>query len=392
MNKQLMISFGMTLFAASLFAGPQKSDPVCAAFPDWQGIADKGRLWGRALTPSDLRHKITVVIEFDDAKKLQGLLPLTEGPLRMVSTPDHSVEWLIAEDLGRDATVVFSYFGTEKDHEAVTKALLGYKGEDKNISSAITSVRSASSGYERVTFPGAPDATGKRPYIYVMGPTGKEPLFQGELNAATIKSLKAAASKAKSAMHAEGANWEANYGMLPEESKYRAMIKKAIDKQKPLKPVADKILKDVTSKDAAVAAEAQMAYDAIIQGRSELENRIFLEYQKSPARAKYDMEVLFKLWPSEKKKFEKAVAFMKTIPEADQLYRMVSKVMAWSKPDFAPKNAGEAKKIVAELNKMKKMLEKLKEAKQVEVQNTAVMLDAQLDELIGTIPALVPSK
>lgn len=398
MKKLLLSSLAVLSIGAVLAAAPKggKSEPVCAAFPDWQGLSEKNKVWGRDLTPSDLRHKITVVIEFEKGGEgLQSLFPVLNQAMNLVPAIDHSIDWLTAEDLPRDVVIVFCNRGSAKEHETIMEAFK-YKGDEQSMTAAIQAVRSNSSCYDGVGFTGSPDTTGKRPYMYVMGPTGKEPLFQGEVNPANVKAIVAAGKKAKGAMHADGANWEPNYGMLPEESKYRKMIKDAIDKPidkvKPLKPVADKILKDVSSKDEAVAAEAQMAYDALIQARSELVNRIMLEYRASPPRARCDMDLLFKLWPSEKKKFEKALAFMKTLPEADQLYKMLKQLTVWSKPDFAPKNASDAKKIVAELGKMKKILEKLKESKNITVQNAALVMDGQIDELTGTIPSLVPSK
>ena len=71
---------------------------------------------------------------------------------------------------------------------------------------------------------------------------------------------------------------------------------------------------------------------------------------------------------------------------------MYCKLMAWSEPDFTCKNGGEVKKIIGELNKMKKDLEKLKESKVIVVQNGALLMDAQVDELISLIPTKVPEK
>ena len=71
---------------------------------------------------------------------------------------------------------------------------------------------------------------------------------------------------------------------------------------------------------------------------------------------------------------------------------MFCKLMTWAGPDFTCKNAGEAKKIVAELNKMKKDLEKLQESKVIVVQNGALTMATQVDELIALIPTKVPEK
>ena len=71
---------------------------------------------------------------------------------------------------------------------------------------------------------------------------------------------------------------------------------------------------------------------------------------------------------------------------------MFCKVMVWADPAFTCKNAGEAKKIVAELNKMKKDLDKLKKSEVIVIQNGALLMDTQVDELIATIPSRLPEK
>ena len=52
----------------------------------------------------------------------------------------------------------------------------------------------------------------------------------------------------------------------------------------------------------------------------------------------------------------------------------------------------KAEKFVAELNKMKKDLEKLQESKVIVVQNGALTMATQVDELIALIPTKVPEK
>ena len=139
-------------------------------------------------------------------------------------------------------------------------------------------------------------------------------------------------------------------------------------------------------------AEAQVAYDALSQTRSDLLFRIRLEARACPHRAYYDFQQLVKYWPSEKKKLDDVMARLKAIPDAEKLSKMFCKAMTWSEPDFECKNAGEAKKIVAELKKMKTQLAKMKESKVIVVQNGALLLDSQIDTLVETIPDRVAGK
>ena len=54
---------------------------------------------------------------------------------------------------------------------------------------------------------------------------------------------------------------------------------------------------------------------------------------------------------------------------------------------FSPKNAGEARKLVAELRKYKKGLAPLKTHTVISRQNTAILLDADVDTLIEKFSA-----
>jgi CRISPR/Cas system CSM-associated protein Csm2 small subunit len=243
--------------------------------------------------------------------------------------------------------------------------------------------------YDNVTFVGGPETEGKRPYFYVLGPTGTEPLAQGKLDDAGVKAGREAIAKGKAQM-AKSAKWQKFYGTA--DPAHFPSIAKAIEKGKPLGPVATAIQKDVLSKDAEKAREAQVAYDALSQTRSDLLFRITLEARACPHRAYYDFQQLVKFWPSEKKKLDDVMARLKAIPDAEKLSKMFCKAMTWSEPDFECKNAGEAKKIVAELKKMKTQLAKMKESKVIVVQNGALLLDSQIDTLVETIPDRVAGK
>ncbi|MBQ0033314.1 MAG: hypothetical protein KBT68_11015 [bacterium] len=385
----------------ALWSAPAKVDPVAEGYPDWQGISAKGYIMGREICPSDLRHKVTVVVEIEPGEKLQSQLILVGGFVAQtgLSRMEFGANWETLE-LPRDVIVVVSNCGggKDKDHEAIKEALK-YKGESQSDSQALSAVRSMGCAmYDDVTFTGAPDSTGKRPFVYVMGPEGREPLCQGTLNATMARTANAVITKGKRQIAGWETKWRPFYGNV-NEPKSHPQLAKTLEKGKsaktcPLDPVAKALLADVKNKDAEKAKEAQILYDALNQTRSDLVMRIIMEAGACPHRAYYDVQELLKYWPSEKKRLEPVFARFKSIPGAEKLAKIFIKLKAWDDPEFTVKNAGEAKKIVVELNKMKKDLEKLKDPEKnpVVIQNGASLLDMKVDELIEAVPAKVPSK
>ena len=385
------------LMPMALLAGPaSKLDPVAEGYPDWQGIDAKSYVCGREICPSDLRHKVTVVLEIEPGANLQSQLVMAApfGTATGLATMGFGVNWEDYE-LPRNVMFVVSNRGNggAKDHEAILEALK-YKGDDQQKSAGLRSYQSSACAvYDGVTFTGAPDSTGKRPYVYVMGPTGKEPLYQGALDAAGVKAAQAAIAKGKKEIEGWESKWQPFYGNIP-EPKYLPLLAKTLEKGKtaklaPLKAVEAAALKNVVSKDEEKAKEGQILFDAMSQTRSDLVMRIKMEVGACPHRAYYDIQELLKYWPGEKKRLDAAYAKLKANPEVEPLAKMFCKLMEWSKPDFTCKNAGEAKKIVQDLNKMKKSIEKMKESKNISVQNGAQLIDMKIDELVSVIPTKV---
>ena len=378
-------SFAFAACAAlELVAAPVvKLEPVAAGFPQWQGVSPKSYVFGREITASDLRHKATVVVEFEPNEKLKEQFLVASGLLGATGLMGlgEGSGWETLE-MPRDVILLFSNRGS-KDPDGIKEALKVTKSEE-NMLAYIRGTMIPF--YDNVTFVGGPETEGKRPYFYVMGPTGTTPLAQGKLDAAGVKTARAAIAKAKSQI----GKWQKFYGTAdPTHFPARA---KAIEKGKPLGPVATAIQKDVLSKDADKARESQIVYDALCQTRDDLVFRIAMEARACPHRAYYDFQHLVKYWPSEKKKLDDVMARLKSIPDAEKLAKMFCKAMAWAEPDFECRNAGEAKKIVAELKKMKTQLVKMKESKIIVVQNGALLLDSQIDTLVETIPDRVAGK
>ena len=397
MKMSMMTMVGALMPAMLLAAGPAaKVDPVVEGYPDWQGAVEKNHVNGRYICASDLRHKILVVLDIDVDDSLQsnlikaGDLTNLDG-LYGLGTGGENFETLV---MPRNVMFVINLYGY-KEIDPVKTALKIPKEADESTARILSIMRSATM-YTGLTFTGAPDTTGKRPYVYVMGPTGKEPVYQGAWGATSQRDVQKAVSQQKKKMADDGFVWVPFYGSVTEPKNF-PVLAKTLEKSKAGKPVSmtaveKELQKGILSKDPEKAAEAQILYDAVNQTRSDLVMRIMMEYRICPHRAVYDLQQLLKFWPGEKKKLDVVTAKIKSNPEANKLAQMFCKIMVWADPNFTCKNAGEAKKIVGELNKMKKDLEKLKESKIIEIQNGALLMDSQVDELISVIPAKVPEK
>ena len=397
---KLFLTMFFAWCAATVLAGPAvKIDPVADAYPDWQGITAKGYISGREICPSDLRHKVTIVVEVEPNDKLmEQLASFRSLTMRtgFSSTLTVGANWEDAE-LPRNVILLVSVRGGAK-HAIITDILSSYRNiKDQETQSAISSLGgNGCSFYDDVTFTGAPDTTGKRPFVYVMGPTGRTPLFQGALNAEGIKGAIDAIEKGKKEIAAWNPQWRPYFGNI-EEPKYHPLFAKTLEKAKhaklaPLDALAKSLLADVKAKETEKANEAQVLYDALNQTRSDLTLRIQMEAATCPHRACWDILTLSKYWPSEKKRVEAVAAKIKANPEADALAKIFCKAMEWEDPDFTCKSAADAKKIVVELNKMKKTLEKLKESKANVIQNGASLLGMKIDDLITSVPSKVAEK
>ena len=399
--KTMTVAILAALASAAAFAGPaDKLDPVADGFPDWQGMTAKNYIRGRiGATASDLRHKVTIVIDVEPNEKLAAQMLdaadlLVNNSVRIAFPEGGAMDTWMPQ---RDVIGVVSCWGGA-NHKVFEDALTAKKGADIEVARRLAVYRDLGCYvYDNVTFTGAPDSTGKRPYVYVMGPSGKEPIWQGPLNAAAGKEVRVAIAKGRKAMKDWGAPWRPFFGYIA-EPKFHPQLAKTLEKAKtaksaPLDPVAKAILADVKSKDEEKAKEAQVLFDAINQTRSDMLTRITLLSGKYPHLAIADLTDFVKYWPGEKKNLATAYERIKKHPEAEFLAKLYVKAKVWADPEFTCKNAGEAKKIVAELTKAKKAIAKLKDsAKDIPIQDAALLLDVKLDELISSIPSRVAGK
>lgn len=395
--RSLMFAVCVSAVSSVVFSGVSSEDEkVAAGFPIWQGVSERNYVMGREICPSDLRHKATVVFELEPNDKLQkSFLEIGEIlSLDPLTVSNFGENWE-TRILSRDVIFLISIRGErKKDFDAfLASALKAPKDSPEYTRTLLSRIGGANAPvYFNVTMNGGPDTTGKRPYVYALGPVGKELIYEGALNGLeTLRTLRGVIGKAKESMARFANPWRPFFGSLAEEDYPRALVK-ALEKGKTAKtsslvPVEQGLLKDVVAADDAKAASSQIAYDALEQTRSDLVMRIKMECRECPHRAVYDLQQLLKFWPGEKKRLETIAAKLKADPDATKLSQIFCKTIVWADPEFVCKNVGEAKKIVLELGKMKKVLGKLKESANIAVQNGAILLDAQIDELMTTVPS-----
>lgn len=369
----------ITCLAATAAFGANKST-VATGYPDWIVPGGKAHSFGREITPSDLRHKVTIVALFD-AKKAKEHLPKMAFLVKYFAAHFNGISLVDVSDqeLPRNTTVVFSNIGDKKDAEIVETV------KDSAFTKKYYRMGIAPTGipyYDGVTFPGAPVPEGGLPYIYIMGPEGTDPIYKGNPDPAAIDAVVRKALK-------EMPKWRPYYGFLEETKTYGKQLADALGKGKPLDGVSAAARRGCLSSDPEVAKESQIIYDAIEQARSDLMHRIVMESSVSPHCTISDITTLTKFWPKTKKTVDPIRQKILSNPAIAQLAGIYVKFHEWENPDFRCKNAAETKRILAELAKMKRQIAPHKESKLISVQDVALLLDAKIDELISVVPTKV---
>lgn len=375
--------------AGIAFAKPA-AEPVAAGFSNWTGVTPKNHVAGRVIEPSDLRQRVTVVVEMDvdpkdeKATKLGDQLRLTGELARNDSFPAGASNWDDLEILPRKCLIVASLNGACTSRQ-VAQAATTRKDEEaeKNMGSHWVQ-RSPLAFYTDLKLVGGPDNGGKYPYVYVMGPTGTEPVWKGVYSAAVHKEVVRAISKAAGGI----GEWTPLTGVA--EPQFFKKEAEDLRQGKPAKAVLAKLKGAFADKDEEKAKEAQVMYDAVYQYRSDLIARIRCEIGASPARAYVDMQRLFALFPADKKLLGDLDQRLKANKSAAALGKMYEKFMAWNRPDFQFKNAAEAKKAVKLVESWKKPLQKISEDQtDTALAGEAALVLAQLDMLISSLPSKV---
>lgn len=390
MRKSFFAAAFCSAFAAVSVAAP-KSVPVAEGFLDWEGLDAKNYLYGRLATPSDLRQRVVIYLVVDGAKFTNDALPDFATLPTLASLPsDHLVQWE-TQEMPREKIMIVSVVNTDRklDPESFADVFKVPKDAKPTEASIYSSWKlSRSSFYKNVTIAGAEEmALDKLPYVAVYGATGTEPVYKKEnWSKDDIKSVRAAVGKAVK----ELPEWTAPLGIS--DPQFFPTLKKDLAKGKPAQRLLAQLVSGIKSKNPDQAKEAQIMYDALNQYKNDLRLRIELEYKAAPARAYYDFQTLVKMFPSEKKKLQKIDLMMKQNKEVGAIGKIFEKIMLWNSDDFVCKNAGEAKKIVMELKKIRKALDALANSQDTHVQGEAMLFQSQIDSLIEIIPTKVPQK
>lgn len=365
---------------------------VAPGYADWTGFEAKNRLRGRILSASDLRQRVTVVAllkpDPKDAEcvKFGDDLRLLAGLTSLASAPDWVFPWDDpATELPRKCLVLAVLRG-KCTGKMISKAIAPRPAEGDQSQAAGWQAPSVSF-YSNAEMVNGPDDTVQYPYVYVMGPDGTEPLWKGTYVKGSLTEISKVVRKAVDGL----GDWTPLTGVAePQHFKKEAM---ELRQDKPAKPVLAKLQKGMTDSDAEKAKEAQIMYDAIWQYRSDLIYRIREEHTTAPARAFVDLQKLVRLFPQEKKSLQAIDAKLKSTKTTPVLGKMFEKYAEWSRPDFAFKNASEAKKAVQLVNTWRKPLEKMaNDQGDVALAGEASLILSQIDGLAETLATKVPQK
>ena len=388
MNKKTVFAALMAMSAAAVAAPPK--DPVAEGYMDWDGVTPKNMIMGRLITPSDLRHRAVIYVVFDANTLTNDKVPDYAALPQFIQIPaDHLTQWE-TQELPREKIMIVSVRNLgKKDAKEFAAVFKPPKNADITVSGKYTGwVNNKIPFYRDVTpIPGAEVADENLPYVAVYGGAGTEPLYTKEKwTSADAKDLRAAVKKARDGLE----EWKPPLGVA--EPQFFKKVAADMAKGKPAQGMLNQLKGGIKSKNPEQAKEAQIMFDALNQYKSDLMMRIQLEFSAAPARAYYDFQTLVKLFPSEKKNLQAIDAKIKANKEIGALGKIFEKIMLWSREDYVCKNAGEAKKNVMELQKIKKMLDALANSQNAQLQGEAMLFQTQIDTLIDLMPTKVPQK
>ena len=356
-----------------------EAEPVVDGFVKWtglDGIRGSG-LW-RHVTPSDLRGRFVIVVEIDDTKPVVAQLRSMISVRHLDFCPDVGFDWNFTP-VNRDVMVVYNLHNlSEADLAEVVKdeRLMGYFSLEMCY-------------FSNVTFEGAPDSESERPYVYVMGPEGKDPLYKGKMDPAkTAKDIRETIAEARTSLP----EWHPWYGYVNRVKHFKG-VETAIIGGKPFAPAIASLKKALESKNQEIAVEAQRLYDAIGRTKGDLLYRVKREWFEAPLAAKCDLEEVVKRFPAMKGELAPLLERLeKAHPNAGLICKHYALYRKYADPLFCPKSKAEVKKIVAELSKAKLAAATLADDKDVAIQNLAMTLPGHIDELIAELPTRIKEK
>lgn len=365
-----MLGCCLTMPCGALVVGNTAGVPVAAGYPNWQGVEPGNYVCGLQVCPSDLRHRATVVVEFE-AENADTQLPMVAQLVRW-SVPYGEETWEFY-DMSHNYMVLFSNRG-KRDKAAMAKLKAFLDGKDNWMYKC----QDAAPIYHDVRFPGGPDAKGKYPMVYAMPFEGTEPLVSAYADKDGLNKAMSAARGVCAQRQKFG--WKDFTGVA--EPKFVKGVAQAVAARKPLDPSIAAARALISSPDPEQAKEGQIVYDALNQARTDLLMRIRAEGKFSPVRGYYDVARLTDYFPQMKKSRKALVSDFRPNVEAPALALMLDDVIRLRAPDFEPKGPVDAKKIVVRLKNHKKALAKLKDHKDVTMQSSVSVLDGAIDELM----------
>ena len=391
MSGKIAVSLLSLVVAAMAFAAPPNADPVAEGFPSWEGVTEKNYIRGRVITPSDLRHRVVVMVTLkDDANLQKNFLALSKLVQDLDETPPgHAAQWDTMDQLPRKCIILVSFRdGGKNVADNIKAALKPPKDMNDNDSRALTTWSSGVSPafYKDVALFGS-EAETEFPYIRVLDGKKADPVYKGVFKAAEAASIRKNILKCKR----ELGEWRDMFGVM--EVEHFKDVEKKMLSGKPLKPCLAPLKAGIGDKNQEKAREAQIMYDAINQFSSDLKHRITLEYRAAPARAFVDAQKLFRYFPQEKKSLAQVDLFLKNNKSTLTLGKMYEKYLEWSHPDFTFKNTSDAKKAVQLVNSWKKPLEKMAaDTSNTVLQGEASLILAQIDSIGDLLMTKVPQK
>jgi len=356
--------------------------PVADGFPVWEGVTEGGHIYGRTIVPSDLRQRVTVVVEYE-SEKIQEHLESAIWYTTLAPTFRAPAAWEGYEPENK-VIVVFSNRGASQP-DSVRKLVENDKAE---VRSRYDKYRSfAVPFYEGLKFQNTPNGAGSRPFIYVLGPEGMEVLASGcALDEKVKKEVIKAVAKARNAL--PGRKGLAGVS----ESKYFPEVFKAIAADRPLGVVQRQLLASVADANAAKAREAQLIYDLLEQSRGFIEYRLEAEQKKSPIRAAYDRDLLKRYWPEALARHPVKAKPSPNDADLQVLCEAYVALCRYREKDSSAQPASALGRLKGLEKKVSKIAQRLSNTKNADhgivlLQNCAMTVERDMDEVLAKVPS-----
>ena len=362
-----------------------KAETVAPGLPVWEGLVPANHIFGRELCEAYMRHRVVAVIEVDGDKLAAQMekVPrdVAKSGLLFVS---HTVseETFTEKSVSRDLMCVFSIRGRGKNMKETL--------HDMERNANKYNLTQQTPFYLDAGIKNAPDTEGKRPYLYVMGMSGEKPIYQCQIKDFNKRDLNAAIRENRK----NAPQWRDFFGSVS-DPKYTKILSDALGNDKPLSNIETAYRRKIASSKPDDAINYQIVADAIVQTKYDLLYKTLISSRYIPWYSMYNLKTILKYWPELKKNptVSLIIARHKALgKEGIVLGRAYEIKVNYGKEDYIPKNAGAVKKDVALINKTLASLAPLKESENMTIQNGALVLAPQLENIALALPGRVESK